>query len=117
MPAPFALLKGPAGHETGGLGHDKTSHRCALVANQAANSRVWEIRNPGSNLIIPTRLTIQWLATGNHTATIEDSLDVYKVTGFTVLDTTNVVTPCATVLCPGVAATRCIAPPRGVRIT
>lgn len=75
------------------IGHYRVTHRCVLVATQAANSRIFELRNPhASNLIIPTRLLIKWLNQSAHTAIIEDSLDAYKVTGFSVLDTTNTVT-------------------------
>jgi len=84
--------------EYGALGHYRTTHRVALVATQAANSRLWEIRNPGTNLIIPTRMSVQWLATGAHTAAIEDSLDLYKVTGFSAVDTTNTTSPSASVI-------------------
>jgi hypothetical protein len=75
-------------------GHYRVNHRCALVATQAANSRLFEIRNTSAtNLIVPTRLVIKWVQTAAHTAAIEDSLDVFKVTSFTVVDTTNTVTP------------------------
>lgn len=81
--------------EYGALGHYRTNHRCALVNAQAANSRLFEIRNTGSNIVIPTRLVLKWLQTGAHTAAIEDSLDIFKVTGFSAVDTTNTVTPVA----------------------
>lgn len=78
----------------GTLGHYRTNHRCVLVATQAANSRLFEVRNThASNLIIPTRLVVKWLQTAAHTAAIEDSLDVFRVTSFSVVDTTNTVTP------------------------
>ena len=80
-------------HSYGSLGHYRVSVRFGLVAAQAANSRLFTMRNAATNLIIPTRLTIKWLQTGAHTAAIVDSLDVFKVTGFTVVDTTNTVTP------------------------
>ena len=80
----------------GVLGHYRTNHRCALVATQAANSRLFSVRNSHStNLIVPTRLVIKWIQTGAHTAAIEGSIDVYKVTGYSALDTTNTVTPTA----------------------
>lgn len=75
------------------LGHFRVTHRCALIAAQAANSRLFEVRNSGVNLLVLTRLTLKWLQTAAHTAAIEDSLDVFKVTGFTVLDGVNTVTP------------------------
>lgn len=77
----------------GALGHYRVNHRTVLVATQAANSRLFELRNASTNLIVVTRLLLRWFQTANHTAAIEDSLDVFKVTGFTVLDTTNTVTP------------------------
>lgn len=78
----------------GSLGHYRTSHRCALVNTQAANSRLFELQNASAtNLIIIDALRIFWMQTANHTAAIEDSLDKYKCTSFTVVDTTNTVTP------------------------
>lgn len=80
----------------GALGHYRVNHRCAIIAAQAANSRLFELRNShATNLIVPTRLVLKWLQTAAHTAAIEDSLDVFKVTGFSVVDTTNTVTPTA----------------------
>jgi hypothetical protein len=79
--------------EYGALGHYRTSVRIVSTAAQAANSRIFEIRNThASNLIIPTRLTLRAIQVAAGTAQ-ENSLDVYKVTGFTVVDTTNTVTP------------------------
>lgn len=69
--------------------HFRVTHRCQIVATQAANSRLFELRNGGSNLLILKRLFIQWLQNGTHTAAIEDSLDVFKVTGFSVADSVN----------------------------
>src|SRR5437867_161886 len=62
------------------VGHYRVSVRFAIIAAQAANSRVFEIRNTSAtNLIIPTRLNVQWLQTAAHTAAIEDSLDLFKL--------------------------------------
>jgi hypothetical protein len=83
---------------TGG-GHYRVNHRCALVALQAANSRLFSLRNPSTTLVtVITRLTLQWIQTAAHTAAIEDSLDLFKVTGFTALDGVNTVTPVASVM-------------------
>jgi hypothetical protein len=98
----------------GSLGHYRTAVRFALIAAQAANSRLFEMRNThATNLIIPTRLTIKWLQTAAHTAAIEDSLDVFKCTSFSAVDTTNTVTPTASVkrgatmaVAPGAATIR-----------
>lgn len=79
-----------------GDGHYRVNHRCVLVNTQAANSRLFEIRQPtAGKLLIVTRLTMRWLNSAAHTAIIEDSLDCFKVTGFTAVDTTNTVTPVA----------------------
>lgn len=77
----------------GVLGHYRVNHRCVLAAAQAANSRIFEVRNThASNLIIPTRLVVRLIQTAAGTAQ-ENSLDVYKCTAFTAVDTTNTVTP------------------------
>lgn len=83
--------------EYGALGHYRVNARFALVATQAANSRLFVLRNNAATLIIPTRLTLKWMSLSAHTALIEDSLDCYKLTSFTVLDTTGTVTPVASV--------------------
>lgn len=83
--------------EYAALGHYRTSVRISSTAVQVANSRIFEIRNThATNLIIPTRMTLRALQTAAGTAQ-ENSLDVYKVTGFSVVDTTNTVTPVSSV--------------------
>lgn len=80
----------------GVLGHYRMSVRFALVNSQAANSRLFEVRNPSSTvLVIPTRLEVRWLQTAAHTAAILDSLDLFKLTAFTAVDTANTVSPTA----------------------
>lgn len=83
--------------EYAALGHYRTAVRIVATAAQAANSRVFEIRNThATNLIIPTRLTLRSIQIAAGTLQ-ENSLDVYKVTGFTAVDTTNTVTPVSSV--------------------
>lgn len=73
-------------------GHYRVTHRCVLVNAQAANSRLFEIRNPtAGKVLILTRLLLKWLNSAAHTAIIEDSLDCFKVTNFSAVDTTNTV--------------------------
>lgn len=116
------LASGVAGHVTlkpiphGTGGHYRTNHRAAIVASQAANSRLFEFRNSSSGLLIPTRLNIRVIQTGNFTANIEDSFDVFKVTSFTAVDTTNTVTPTASVKKNGMLATPGNAAIRGVTV-
>lgn len=77
----------------GVLGHYRTSVRISSTAAQAANSRIFEIRNThATNLIVATRLSLRAIQAAAGTAQ-ENSLDVYKCTGFTVVDTVNTVTP------------------------
>lgn len=96
-------------------GHYRVNHRCVLVATQAANSRLFEIRQPtAGKLLILERLTIKWLNSTAHTAIIEDSLDAYKVTNFTAVDTTNTVTPVSSLKRTSMAAD--VALIRGVTI-
>ena len=78
----------------GALGHYRSAVRFALANTQAANSRLWEVRNThATNIIIPTRLEIRWTQIGNHTASIRDSLQLFRLTSFSAVDTTNTVTP------------------------
>lgn len=78
------------------LGHYRSAVRFSLVVTQAAASRLWEVRNThATNLIIPTRIEVRWLQTANHTASIRDSIQLYRATGFSAVDTTNTVTPTA----------------------
>jgi hypothetical protein len=75
------------------IGHYRTNHRCVLAATQAANSRIFESRNThATNLIIPTRLIVKAVQDAAGTAQ-GGSLDVFKVTAFSAVDTTNTVTP------------------------
>ena len=83
--------------EYGALGHYRTSVRIVSTAAQAANSRIFEIRNThATNLIIPTRLILRAIQATAGTLQ-ENSLDVYKLTNFTVNATTNTVTPVSSV--------------------
>jgi hypothetical protein len=77
------------------VGHYRYSVRIASTAAQAANSRIFEIRNThASNILIPTRMSIRILQTAAGTLQ-ENSLDLFKLTAFTAVDTTNTVTPVA----------------------
>lgn len=78
-------------------GHYRTTLRISSTAAQAANSRILELRNSSAtNFIVPTRLVLRAMQTAAGTAQ-ENSLDVFRVTNFTVLDTTNTVTPTGSV--------------------
>jgi hypothetical protein len=90
--------------EYGALGHYRTSVRINSTAAQAANSRVFELRNShATNLIVLTRLSLRAIQTAAGTAQ-ENSVDVYRCTGFTAVDTTNTVTPVSSVRRTSMAA-------------
>lgn len=72
--------------------HSRVAVRVLSTAVQVANSRIFEIRNTGNNLIVMKSLILRAMQVAAGTAQ-ENSLDVYKLTGFTAVDTTNTVTP------------------------
>jgi len=89
-----------AGHVTNkpiptSIGHYRVAYRFAIIAAQAAGSRLFEARNTLSQLFIPTRMQVKILSFAASTALIENSLDVYKGVGFNAVDTVNTVTPVA----------------------
>lgn len=78
------------------LGHYRSAVRFVLATAQNANSRLWEVRNThATNLIIPTRLQVTILPAGTVTTPYRLELDLFRVTGFSAVDTTNTVTPTA----------------------
>lgn len=86
------------------IGKYRTSIKLTAADAQAANARIFEIRNTHAfNLIVPTMLTLKVLQTAAGTAQL-NSLDCYKVTGFTAVDTTNTVTPTKSTLHTAMAA-------------
>lgn len=88
----------------GVLGHYRGTNVCKILAAQAVSSRLFTLRNNGTNLIILTRLNLRWLQNAAHTAAIEGRVDVYRLTGFTVSDTTNTITPIVSLKKTGMAA-------------
>lgn len=76
------------------LGHYRMSVRFSMATTQGANSRLWEVRNGhASNLIVPTRMEVSILPAGTITTAYRMEVDLFKLTGFTAVDTTNTVTP------------------------
>lgn len=81
-------------HPYATLGHYRMSVRFSMATTQGANSRLWEIRNShASNLVIPTRMEVSILAAGTVTTAYRMEIDLWKLTGFSAVDTTNTVTP------------------------
>lgn len=88
----------------GSLGHYRSAIRLTMATSQAANSRLWEVRNTSTNLIIPTRLRLMAAAHGVVTASYLAQWDCYRCTTFTAVDTTNTVTPTASLKRTGMGA-------------
>lgn len=84
--------------EYGSLGHYRTCVKLTMATTQAANSRLFELRNThASNLIIPTRAWVAGMPTGTITTAYGMELGLFKLTGFSAVDTTNTVTPTSSV--------------------
>lgn len=79
------------------VGHYRTQLKFVLATSQAANSRLFEIRNSSTNFIVPTRMFVQAGAAGTITTGYLGEIGIWRVTGFTVVDTTNTVTPTSSV--------------------
>jgi hypothetical protein len=87
----------------GGLGHYAMRYRAVLASTQAATSRLLELRNTGANKIVITKLVIRVMQVAAGTAQ-ENSIDVYRATGFTAVDTVNTTTPVPSVKRTGMGA-------------
>jgi hypothetical protein len=81
----------------GSIGHYRTSVVLTMATTQAANSRLFEVRNTSTNLIIPTRIRVGALTTGTVTTAYAFQLDLFRCTSFSAVDTTNTVTPTSSV--------------------
>lgn len=79
------------------VGAYRTSVVLTMATTQAANSRLFELRNTSTNLIIPTRIRVGMLTTGTVTTAYAFQLDLFRCTSFTAVDTTNTVTPTTSV--------------------
>lgn len=82
----------------GSLGHYRVAMRTQLLAVQAANSRLFELRNSGSNLIIPTRIEVTVWPVGSVAFPYLLALSLFKCTSFTAVDTTQTTTPTVSVM-------------------
>jgi hypothetical protein len=91
--------------EYGALGHYRTSVVVTMATSQAANSRLFEIRNThATNLIIPTRIRVGMMPTGTVTNPYAHQIGLFRLTNFTAVDTTNTVTPASSVRRASMAA-------------
>lgn len=101
----------------GTLGHYRCVAFAPLVVSQAAPSRLFTLRNVGSNLIVPTLIEVEALAIGDVSPEQQLWISMHSCTGFTLSDTISTSTPAAMVLrasgmsaAPGGAELRAITP-------
>lgn len=92
-----AAFKGANVHvkpiDHGAHGHYRTTVAVGLVASQVLNSRILELRNAGSNLIIPTKVEVSVMPVGAVAQPYLLYIGLVRCTGFTAVDTTNVAIP------------------------
>lgn len=84
----------------GSLGHYRVAVAVTLAAAQAATSRLFELRNSGGNLIIPTLVEVELLAVGDVAPEQQCWISMHGCTNFTAVDNTNAATPPAMVVRP-----------------
>jgi hypothetical protein len=79
------------------IGAYRTAVVLTMATTQAANSRLFEVRNTSTNLVIPTRIRVGIMAAGTITTAYAAQLALFRCTSFTAVDTANTVTPVASV--------------------
>lgn len=88
----------------GALGHYRTTIKLTMATSQAANSRLFEVRNTGSNLLVLTRCRVMAGPAGTVTTAYLGEFGLWRLTSFTAVDTTNTVTPTSSVKRTNMAA-------------
>jgi hypothetical protein len=88
----------------GSLGHYRTGIKLTMATTQAANSRLFEIRNTTTNLLVLTRCFVMVSPAGTITTPYVGEIGLFRLTGFTAVDTTNTVTPTTSVKRTSMAA-------------
>lgn len=80
--------------EYGTLGHYRTAIKLTMATTQAANSRLFEVRNThATNLLVLTRCFVMVGAAGTVTTGYLGEFALWRLTNFTAVDNTNTVTP------------------------
>lgn len=97
-----AAFKGANVHlkplDYGTLGHYRTSAKITLLAGQVVNGRLFEIRNAGSNLLVPLLVEVSVLSFGSVVVPYDLEIGLFKCTSFSAVDTTQTVTPSVSVM-------------------
>lgn len=84
--------------EYGALGHYRTAIKLTMATSQNANSRLYEVRNThATNLLVLTRLFMQAGAGGTINASYMGEWGLWRLTGFSAVDSSNTVTPTSSV--------------------
>lgn len=100
-----ALHVHPKPLEYGSLGHYRAAVKVQLIGVQAANARIFELRNThATNLIIPTRFDVTVMPNGSVAFPYLLELALFRCTSFTAVDTLQTVTPTISPLRTGMAA-------------
>ena len=82
--------------EYGSLGHYRTTVKLVMATTQAANSRLFEVRNThATNLLVLTRCFLMVAPGGTVTTGYLAEFGLWRLTNFSAVDTTNTVTPTA----------------------
>lgn len=100
--APAHVSIRPLSH--GALGHYRTAIKLTMATSQAANSRLFEVRNTGSNVLVLTRCRIMVSPSGTVTTPYVGEFGLWRLTSFTAVDSTNTVTPTSSIKRTGMAA-------------
>jgi hypothetical protein len=80
------------------VGHYRTAVKLTMATTQAANSRLFEIRNTHStNLLVLTRCWVSAMPTGTVTTAYAGEIGLFRCTTFNAVDTANTVTPTTSV--------------------
>lgn len=91
--------------EYGSLGHYRTSVKLVMATTQAANSRLFEVRNThATNLLVLTRCYVMVAPAGTITTGYTGEFSLFRLTSFSAVDTTNTVTPTSSVKRTSMAA-------------
>lgn len=86
------------------VGHYRTAISLTMATTQAANSRLFEVRNTGTNVLVLTRCYVEVVPGGTVTTAYVGEIGLWRVTGFTAVDTTNTVTPTTSIKRNGMSA-------------
>lgn len=86
------------------IGHYRTAVKLVMATTQAANSRLFEVRNTSTNILVLTRCFVMVAPAGTVTTAYLGEIGLWRCTNFTAVDTTNTVTPTGSIKRTGMTA-------------